>query len=115
MFHKVYFLEKRNAVFDIYDFESFPVFPLIALAQGFTLRNTFTQKKHEIPDDITPVHRIIEEGKKIAYLHSVELFHDTVSDWRQFMRKQRWATHTTLNNENRGIFHRKKYLSIFKK
>lgn len=108
-------MERRTKVFDIYDFKSASAYPLIALAQGFSIRNDFVQKRNEVPDDITPVHRIIKEGKKIAYLHSVEVFHDTISDWKQFMRKQRWATHTTINKEKRGIIHRKTYLSTFQK
>ena len=102
-FNKVYKTIVHNSIFDIYDFRSSKVKPILAVAQGFSVRKEFIDKKRNEMDDITPVLDLINEGKYIAYLHSVHLYHHTVNSLEQFIRKQRWSAKNALSGKEYGI------------
>lgn len=115
-FSKLYTTKIHTETYDIYDFSSSPVYPLIALAQGFCIR------KKDLPprtdsgnDDVLTVYSLIDRGKNIAYAHSVSLFHFTIRDLSDFMRKQRRAVENALVRKNSGIYQRKKYLTEYQK
>lgn len=114
-FHKVYNTLYKGNDYDIYDFTSSSLSPMMSFSQGFTVRGTYKRNKKDMFDDVTPVLDIIKSGKKIAYIHSVSVFHNTNKDYRQFIRKQRWATQNALSNKNYGIAHRLTNLSFSQK
>jgi len=70
-FHKVYKTIVSNPLYDIYDYSSSPVKPIIALAQGFTVRKEAMPKRKEVSDDVLTVYKLLEEGRQIGYVHSV--------------------------------------------
>ena len=105
-FHRVYRVLESNTLYDIYDFASNTRRPLIALAQGFTIRSEFRRKPEEQFDDCKPILDLLDQRKKIAFVHSVSLFHHTVSNCKHFNRKQRWAVRNAMKKEDYGIIFR---------
>jgi hypothetical protein len=85
--------------------------PMMAFAQGFTIRKGFKRKKRDSMDDIRPILDLIGRKKKIAYVHSVSLIHHTIHSLDHFIRKQRWATRNALENKKYGIVLRVNQLS----
>lgn len=114
-FGRVYKLHGQYDGYDIYDFSSSSNKPMIALAQGFTLRSPYKRAARHSMDDCGPVIDLIDEGKSIAYVYSVSLVHHTVRDFGHFVRKQRWATRNAVTDANFGIGHRKTDLSFAQK
>lgn len=110
-FERVYTVLKKTQDYTIYDYTSSKIIPLIAFAQGFTVRSSFKRNKVNSFDDIAPVMEIIKSRKKIAYMHSVDLYHHTVSGFYNFVNKQAWKTRNYLYKKNFGISHRIKLLS----
>lgn len=102
-FKKLYRTLEHNALYDVYDYKSSSVLPILGLTQGFTIRRNFVKHWKEINDDIAPIMKLIEDDKKIAYVHSVILFHHTVRDLEHFFRKQRWAAQNALAKRGYGI------------
>jgi len=102
-FHKIYTTLEHNDLYDVYDFSSQKIKPIIALAQGFSMRRGFVKRERNEMDDIQPILDLIGEGRQIAYVHSVSLYHHTIKDLRHFMRKQRWAARNALAGERYGI------------
>lgn len=114
-FKKVFRTIKHNDLYDIYDYNSAKVKPILALAQGFAVRKEFTLEKRNKMDDISPILNLINENKKIAYVHSVNLYHHTIKDMGHFIRKQRWAAKNALTGEQFGINSRSKNLLLGQK
>ncbi len=114
-FHKVYKTLFHNDLYDIYDFKNSPLVPMMSFSQGFTVRGTFRRKKEDMYDDNSPVIDIIEKRKKIAYVHSLSIYHSTIRNLSHFMKKQRWATENVLEKKNYGIGHRFTKLSSVQK
>lgn len=110
-FKKVFKTLESNELYEIYDFSSSSERPLIAFAQGFTIRKGFTRNKDRSHDDVLPVIDLIVQGKKIAFVYSVRLHHHTVRNLSHFIRKQAWATLNSLQRKKYGISFRRVYLS----
>lgn len=110
-FHKVYRTLRHTNVYDVYDYRSSRTKPMVSFAQGFTVRRGYRRDGQNSLDDVSPVMALIEQGKEIAYVHSLSLCHDTVRDFDHFVRKQRWATVNALSGKSYGIAHRKDKLS----
>jgi glycosyltransferase involved in cell wall biosynthesis len=110
-FHKVYKTLEHNDIYDVYDFTSNEIRPMLAFAQGFTIRSEFRRKQSDAFDDVSPVLDLVQQEKKIAYVHSVPLYHYTVQNIHHFIRKQRWTTQNALDNTHYGIAHRKTTLT----
>jgi glycosyltransferase involved in cell wall biosynthesis len=102
-FNKVFDTIFHSNIYDIYDFKSSKLMPVIALAQGFSVRKEFIKKQRNEMDDIFPILELIKENKKIAYVHSISLYHNTVNSLRHFIRKQRWGAKNALTGKNYGI------------
>jgi len=84
----------------------------MALAQGFTIRRTFERKKGEELDDMVSLLRLLHEGKKIAYVHSVAIFHHTIRNIGHFVRKASLDHNKRAGKkETYGIAIRKKTLT----
>jgi glycosyltransferase involved in cell wall biosynthesis len=72
-FHKIYKIKKHTDLYNVYDFSTNEDKPLIALAQGFTVRKGYTRRPEDAFDDLAPVVRLLLEKKDIAYVHSISL------------------------------------------
>lgn len=110
-FNRIYKTIEHNDIYDIYDYASSKVRPMIALAQGFTIRKGFKRRKNDAMDDIRPVYDLLDHKKTVAYVHSISLYHHTIANLDHFIRKQRWATRNSLDNQKYGIILREKQLS----
>jgi glycosyltransferase involved in cell wall biosynthesis len=111
-FGKIYRTIESNDIYEIYDYSSHKNKPMIAVAQGFTVRSGFTRSTKSEFDDVLPVIELINKKNKIAFAYSVKLYHHTVKDLRHFINKQMWATINALQRKNYGISHRMNYLSV---
>lgn len=105
-FYRVYRTLKHSDEYDVYDFSSGDDVPMIALAQGMTLRAPYERSSSNAFDDCGPIIELIRDGKEMAYVHSVALYHHSVRNLDHFLRKQRWATHNAISGVNYGISHR---------
>jgi len=110
-FSKVFKTLNHNDIYDVYDFNTGNMMPLIALAQGFSVRKNFIDKSRNEMDDIAPILELIKEGRQIAYVHSVSIYHHTVKNMGQFVRKQRWEARNALSGKKFGINSRRNTLS----
>ena len=111
-FEKIFNIITKNNDYVIFDFTSNTDIPLIAFAQGFTVRSDFRRSSKNAFDDVTPVLELIRKNKKIAYVPSVALYHHTINSLSHFIKKQAWRTNNYLLGTNFGISHRKKMLSV---
>lgn len=111
-FNKVFKTLVHNNIYDVYDFQFGKTKPILAVAQGFSVRREFIDKKRNEMDDIVPILELIREGKQIAYVHSVHLFHHTINNMEQFIRKQRWGAKNALSGKEFGINSRFNTLSM---
>ncbi len=111
-FYKLYKTQVRTPVYDVYDFGSHPTRPLLAFAQGFTVRKSEMPLRKEISDDILAVYSLIEKGKQLAYVHAVTLFHNTVRDTAQFIAKQRRGVENALLRGDSGVTRRIQHLTV---
>lgn len=114
-FKKIYKLLEHNNSYDIYDYKSYPIKPILGVTQGFTVRKDFVKQWKNINDDINPVYDLIKKDKQIAYVYSVSLYHHTVRNFNHFFRKQRWAAKNALENKDYGVISRKEKLSLSQK
>lgn len=101
----------HNDVFDVYDFKNNSVKPMMSLSQGLTLRTKYKRSKSSAYDDLAPIIDIIEQGRLIAFVHSVSIYHDTISNLKHFLKKIRWATQNAIERKNYGIAFRTHRLS----
>jgi glycosyltransferase involved in cell wall biosynthesis len=114
-FKNIYKTIRHNEIYDICDFKSTSVKPMLALAQGFTVRKDFINLREDKFDDITPILLMIKQNKEIAYIHSISIYHQTISTISRFIRKQRWATKNALEGKKYGIAYRMGMLSKWQK
>lgn len=114
-FKKIYKTLEHNLIYDIYDYKSSNSFPILAIAQGFTVRKNFADQRVNKMDDMEPIFELIKQGKQIAYLHSISLYHHTTRDLNHFVKKQRWATRNYLLNKQYGIKVREKTFTKWQK
>ncbi len=112
-FKRVYSTLETNSLYDVYDYDSKPDRPLIAVAQGFTVRIGFTRKKQHAFDDVIPVLELLKSHKEVAFVHSVRLYHHTVRNLKHFMKKQGWASVNAIQGKKYGIAYRTEYLSKY--
>jgi hypothetical protein len=54
---------------------------------------------------------LLKDGREIAFIYSISLFHHTIKDLNHFIRKQRWATRNLLERRKYGIAYRSSQLS----
>lgn len=110
-FKKIYKTVQHNNLFDVYDYKSYPIKPILGVTQAFTVKKGFIKLWKDINDDINPIYDLIKMNKNIAYVHSVDLYHHTVRDINHFFRKQRWAAKNALEDRDYGVIARKINLS----
>jgi len=110
-FKKIYTTIAHTSLYDVYDYSSNSSFPLLALAQGFTVRKIFIEKRKNQYDDVLVIYDLIKQGKQIAYVHGVTLNHYTADTIGQFIQKQRRAVGNAMIRKNSGISLRGTYFS----
>ena len=102
-FRNIYKTLLHTDIDDVYDFRSNTTRPILALAQGFTIRKSLLPPRKEVSDDILTVYRLIDEGKKLLYVYSVTLWHYTIRDLAQFISKTRRGVENALLRQDSGI------------
>ncbi|MDO5561321.1 MAG: glycosyltransferase [bacterium] len=112
---KYFKIKKRNSEYIVYDFNSKVGKPILAFAQGMTIRRGFKRNTLDAFDDIAPIYDLIKKNKSIAYVYDTYLVHNSLHSCSQFIRKQEWATFNALNRNNYGISHREEYLTFGQK
>lgn len=85
-YHRTYRVKRRTADYAVYDFAAGPA-PLVALAQGFTMRLPYRKPEGTEEDDVAPVQMLLEQGAEIAYVQSAALEHHTVRGIGDALRK----------------------------
>ena len=113
-FDLVYNKKQNNENYDVYDFHTSKLRPIIALAQGIMIRKELVIKDSSI-DDIILLHNLIRRDVNIAYIYTVRLIHHTVSDLPHFYKKQCWRVNNALQKRNFGINSRSTTLTGFQR
>lgn len=85
-YHRTYRVKRRTPEYVVYDFAGGPC-PLVALAQGFTMRLPYRKPPGTDEDDVAPVEMLIEQGCEIAFVERAALEHHTVRDIGDALRK----------------------------
>lgn len=85
-YHRTYREKRRGAGYAVYDFATGPR-PLIALAQGFTIRLPYRKPAGTDEDDVAPVEMLLAQGAEIAYVERAQLEHHTVAGIGDALRK----------------------------
>jgi glycosyltransferase involved in cell wall biosynthesis len=85
-YHRTYRVIRRTPEYVVYDFASGPQ-PLVALAQGFTVRLPYRKPPGTDEDDVAPVAMLLERGCEIAFVERARLEHHTVDGIGDALRK----------------------------
>ena len=85
-YRRTYREKRRTREYVVYDFAAGPR-PLIALAQGFTVRLPYEKPLGTDEDDVAPVEMLLAQGCEIAFVESAALEHHTVRDIGDALRK----------------------------
>jgi glycosyltransferase involved in cell wall biosynthesis len=85
-YHRTYAERRRTAEYVVYDFARGPR-PLVALAQGFTIRLPYRKPEGMDEDDVAPVETLLEQGCEIAFVERATLEHHTVNGIGDALRK----------------------------
>jgi glycosyltransferase involved in cell wall biosynthesis len=85
-YHRTYAIKRRGDGYVVYDFAAGPP-PLIALAQGFTMRLPYRKPPGTDEDDVAPVEMLLRSGGEIAFVESAALEHHTVGGIGDALRK----------------------------
>lgn len=109
-FHREYAIKEKKFGFIVYRF-SLQNYPMIALAQGTTIRKEFQREETSFGDDIAPILDMISSGYDLAYVPAAKLVHHSYRSYDEFIRKQRWAIDNYLLKKNYGIAIRQEIFS----
>ena len=85
--------------------------PLLALAQGCTVRRRALQRPAERADDVMAIVDIVRSGGKLALVPGAELEHHHVAGLRSFYRKYRYRVSVALQ-PRQGYLRRRSSLSL---
>jgi hypothetical protein len=85
-YHRTYRVKRRASGYVVYDFASGPR-PLVALAQGFTIRLPYEKPPGTDEDDVAPVELLLAQGAEIAFVENASLEHHTVRGIGDALRK----------------------------
>jgi glycosyltransferase involved in cell wall biosynthesis len=84
--------------------------PLLAVAQGCTLRRRVFQRPPELADDVMTIVDIVRSGGKLALVPGAEIEHHHVAGLRSFYRKYRYRVGIALG-PRQGFLRRRSSLS----
>ena len=113
-YSKAYKIKESKEGYTVFDFTP-QNHPILALAQGTTLRKSYKRPNEKNYDDISPVIDMIEKGYKMAYVPQAQLMHDSIRSVSQYVRKQRWAVDNALSVKTYGFMSRYKYNNTLRK
>jgi glycosyltransferase involved in cell wall biosynthesis len=104
-FSRAYRIKRTMPSCTIYDF---PIDkpPLLAIAQGTTLRAGFPRRAGREVDDIMPVMDILLEGHDVAYVPGALIEHHTVSGLFDFVHKFGPRIAKRLEDRDQGLWQR---------
>lgn len=104
-FGRAYRTKRTTPSYVVYEF---PVDkpPLLAIAQGTTLRAGFPRRAGREVDDIMPVMDILAEGHDVAYVPGALIEHHTVSGLLNFVHKFGPRIAKRLEDRNQGLWQR---------
>jgi hypothetical protein len=85
--------------------------PLLAVAQGCTIRRRAYRQLPEFADDVLPILAIVNAGGKFALVQDAELEHHHVSGLRNYYRKYRYRVRNGLRAQQ-GYLRRRSSLSL---
>jgi glycosyltransferase involved in cell wall biosynthesis len=85
-YDRTYPLKRQSAEYAVYDFAAGPL-PLVALAQGFTIRLPYRKPEGTDEDDVAPVEMLLAQGHEIAFVEQAALEHHTVDGIGDALRK----------------------------
>ncbi len=98
-FKDAYAIKYENEDYAIYDFRPRD-FPLLALAQGFTVdRRKFKREARTQYNDIQPIINIIRCQEDIAFVKSARIFHYQIMSLKSFIRKFSWRIKNNLQSQ----------------
>lgn len=105
---------KQNPSIGPYKYYQFDIknHPLIAFAQGFSVRNTYTRPIDTFMDDVEPVLRMIEYGQVFVYAPQLGIYHYHLSTFKNYIKKFKIRIDNTLKDNNFGINSRSKRLTL---
>ena len=109
-FGEIYGVLARGDGYVIYEFSPMR-HPLVALAQAFGVRKSFSRRPGYEQDDILPIIQMIEDGREIAYVPEAGVYHHHLTGFGQYLRKYRWRIHNSLYTDNAGFNCREKFMS----
>lgn len=104
-FERAYRVKRATGSYVVYDF---PVDkpPLIAIAQGTTVRAGMPKREGWEEDDILPIFDILREGHDIAYVPGALIEHHTVEGLFNFVSKFGPRIAQRLEDRNQPVWHR---------
>jgi hypothetical protein len=104
-YHRTYRVKRRTGGYAVYDFAAGPR-PLVALAQGFTIRLPYRKPAGTDEDDVAPVEMLIDAGSDIAFVEDAALEHHTVGGVGDALRKFGPRFRARLANREQPIWGR---------
>lgn len=104
-FERAYRVKRRTPSYVVYDFPADKP-PLVAIAQGTTVRAGMPKRAGWEEDDITPVVDAINEGHDIAYVPGALIEHHTVEGLFNFVHKFGPRIAKRLEDRNQAVWHR---------
>lgn len=113
-FKKIYKVLEKNDDYMIFEFD-INNYPMLAFAQGFTLKNSYIRERKSANDDLLPVIDLIKKRKKMAYVYTTGVVHHSVNDLKNYIKKQKWAVNNFLIKADYGINSRKSLFSPYRK
>lgn len=85
-YHRTYRVKRKTGDYVVYDFAAGPT-PLVALAQGFSIRLPYRKPHGTDEDDVAPVEMLVSQGRDIAFVADARLEHHTVGGIGDALRK----------------------------
>ena len=113
-FGKAYKVLEKTDDYIVYDY-NLDNHPILAFAQGFTIREGLKRSEKSESCDILPILEMIREKLKIAYVPEARLIHNTVDSLKHFIKKQRWAASNFFLKKSFGFAAREVYMTNKKK
>jgi len=104
-FGRAYRTKRATGAYVVYDFSPERP-PLIAIAQGVTVRAGVPQREGWEEDDILPIVDLLAQGHDIAYVPGALIEHHTVGGLRDFVRKFGPRIAKRLEDRNQPVWQR---------
>lgn len=110
LYSKIYKIIMSNKDYIVFKFK-IKNFPLIAWAQGFAVRKSFSRNKKTLGDDMLPLIQMIKEKKLLAYVPNAGIYHNHLNSLLHYLKKYQSRIRESLKNRNLGYLFREKFFS----